>query len=130
MASIPNPPIFDADDPPLDGQVLIYDAATNQWVPAAITAATVDVPQDAIAAAGDADAQTAAEVAVADAVSPANVAYTQADQSGLADLVNALKVQGNATVVDVAALIVTVDALVEAFNTLAEELATAGILTP
>lgn len=49
-------------------------------------------------------ALTSAQVATANAVTPANAAYTQADQTALANLANDLKAKLNALQTDVATL--------------------------
>lgn len=55
-------------------------------------------------------ALTSSQNATTNAVTPANVAYTQADQTTIANLANALKVSYNALQADVAALRATLNA--------------------
>lgn len=59
----------------------------------------------------DAPALTSTAVAAADAVTPANAAYTQADQTALADLANETKADVNALRTDLEAVRTRLNAL-------------------
>lgn len=61
------------------------------------------------------------------AVSPANVAYTQADQTTIADLANSLKTHVNANTVDISNIFTAVAALITAVNALNTALQTAHV---
>lgn len=125
---IPNPPIFNDDDPPTDGQVLRWNATTQAWECVTVTAAAIDVPQAHIAQLSAASAVTSSQEATANA-NAAGVGYLQADQATIVALLNSLKVKYNAAQVDVVALRAEVVALTTALNTALTELQTAGVLS-
>lgn len=120
MAEFRSPPVIDnsSGDAPADNSILQVDAATDTWVPVlAASVGVLVVPQ----AAPSEVTQTSDAVVLADATNPANVGYVQADQTALAALANDLKIEVNALVVDVAAVIAELDAL-------QTKLTTAGVL--
>lgn len=126
MAAYPNPPVI-TGAAPTDGQVAVYDAASNTWVAQTPTGGTIDVPQAAIAALAAFDALTAVTVSAANASAP-GVGYLQAEAASAATLANALKVAVNAVIADNVALHTKLATLRTQFDTLLTELATAGII--
>lgn len=113
---------------PATGDIPQLQADGTWTTTSAASVGVLVVPQTHVADPTAAAAQTGVTNSTAAAATQSG-SYVQADVQTIATLANALKTQGNANQVDIASLYTALTAFQALFETLVDELETAGILS-